>query len=152
MQKQRAFIEQIPALRSPISIRPIHSFQFVYRFLNPNSIFPQALGVSLQKPSGDSSINSRSRVKLSFPLRLQKAHLPGTRTTAQAQAHGGGERSQLDPPQRRLPPNLCARCSRQRPGLVLLACKHPPGGRSASDRAFVLLPRLGAGFRPLCPG
>jgi hypothetical protein len=56
--------------------------------------------------------------------------------------------TQLDPPQRRLPPNLCALCAWQRPRPLLLACKHPPGGRSASDRAFVRPPGLGAGFSP----
>lgn len=142
--KQRAFIEQIPACRGPIP--PIHSFQFVWRFLNPNSIFPLALGVSFQKPSGDSHINSRCRAKLPSPLRLQNAYLPGTRTTALAQAHRGGAQSQLDPPRGRPPPNLYALCARSRPRLVLLVSKHPPGGRSASDRAFVLSPGLGLGF------
>lgn len=146
MRKQRTFIEQIPAHRGPIS--PLHSFQFVWRFLNTNSIFPLALGVSFQKPSGDSHINSRCRTMLPSPLRLQNAYLLGTRTTALAQAHGGGARGQLDPPRRRPPPNLCALCARPRPRLVLLVSKHPPGSRSASDRAFVPRPRLGARFRP----
>lgn len=84
---------------------------------------------------------------LPSPLRLQKAHLPGTRTSARALAHEGGARSQLDPPRQRPPPNLCALYARLRPRSVLLACKRSPCGRAASGRAFVLRPGHGAGFR-----